>query len=88
VKDVFTEWLKLNFPEKLERILGGVRNVRGGKLNATAFGTRMRGEGNYADQINQMFHVFRERLGFGSRIRELRTDHFRRPGETQLSLGV
>ena len=88
VKDVFTEWLKLNFPEKLERILGGVRDMRGGKLNATAFGTRMRGEGNYADQINQMFHVFRERLGFGAHIRELRTEHFRRPGETQMMLGV
>jgi len=87
VKDVFTEWLKLNFPEKLERILGTVREVRGGKLNSGDFGTRMRGEGIYADQISQMFHVFRERLGFeGSR--ELRTEHFRRPGDTQMMLGV
>jgi DNA repair photolyase len=88
VKDVFTEWLKLNFPEKLDRILGTVREVRGGKLNVSDFGTRMRGEGNYADQINQMFHVFRERLGFGARSQELRTEHFRRPGETQMMLGV
>src|SRR5476651_2015040 len=28
VKDVFAEWLKVNFPEKMERILGGVRAVR------------------------------------------------------------
>jgi DNA repair photolyase len=86
VKDVFQEWLKLNFPEKLERIVGAVRAVRGGKLNSTEFGTRMRGEGNYAEQVRQMFHVFRERLGFGAKMRELRTEHFRRPGETQLSL--
>src|SRR5450755_1676598 len=65
VKDVFAEWLKLNFPEKLERIIGGVRDVRGGKLNVSDFGTRMRGEGPYAEHIRQMFHVFRERLGFG-----------------------
>jgi len=88
VKDVFTEWLKANFPEKLDRILGTVREVRGGKLNSNEFGTRMRGEGNYADQISQMFHVFRERLGFGTRTRELRTEHFRRPGGMQLSLGI
>jgi len=89
VKDVFAEWLKLNFPEKLERILGGVRDVRGGKLNSSEFGSRMRGEWNYADQISQMFHVFRERLGFQrARMRELRTAHFRRPGETQMMLGV
>jgi DNA repair photolyase len=87
VKDVFQEWLKLNFPEKLDRIIGAVRSVRGGKLNVSEFGTRMRGEGPYAEQINRMFHVFRERLGFG-KMRELRTEHFRRPGEVQLSLGV
>jgi len=87
VKDVFQEWLKLNFPEKLDRIIGAVRAVRGGKLNVSEFGTRMSGEGHYAEQIHQMFHVFRERLGFG-KMRELRTEHFRRPGEVQLLLGV
>jgi DNA repair photolyase len=88
VKDVFQEWLKLNFPEKLERILGTVRAVRGGKLNSSEFGTRMRGEGNYAEQIHGMFHVFRERLGFGTGMRDLRTDHFRRAGDRQMLLGV
>jgi DNA repair photolyase len=87
VKDVFREWLELNFPEKLDRILGTVRAVRGGKLNVSEFGTRMRGEGPYAEQVRQMFHVFRERLGFGARMKPLRTEHFRRPGETQLTLG-
>jgi DNA repair photolyase len=88
VKDVFAEWLKLHFPEKLDRILGTIREVRGGKLNVSDFGTRMRGEGPYAEQIGQMFHVFRERLGFGARVRELRTEHFRRPGDMQMTLGV
>jgi hypothetical protein len=77
----------VNFPEKLERILGTVREVRGGKLNASDFVTRMRGEGPYAEQVRQMFHVFRERLGYG-KMRELRTEHFRRPGERQMMLGV
>ena len=87
VKDVFAEWLKEHFPERLDRILGTVRSVRNGKLNVSEFGSRMRGEGPYADQVAQMFHVFRERLGFGS-MRELRTEHFQRPGATQLTLGV
>ena len=88
VKDVFQEWLKVHFPAKLERILGTVRNVRGGKLNDAEFGSRMRGEGAYAEQIHQMFHVFRERLGFRGRAHELSTEHFRRPGGMQLSLGI
>jgi DNA repair photolyase len=88
VKDVFQEWLQQNFPEKMERILGSVRSVRGGKLNVSDFATRMRGEGPYAEQLRQMFHVFRERLGFNARSRELRTEHFRRPDDLQMTLGV
>jgi len=88
VKDVFQEWLKLNFPEKLERILGTVRAVRGGKLNVSDFATRMRGEGPYAEQVRQIFHVFRERLGFNASMRELRTEHFRRPGEQQMTFAM
>lgn len=87
VKDVFQEWLRANFPEKLDRILGTVRDMRGGKLNQSEFGKRMRGEGHYAEQIHQMFHVFRERLGF-TKLRDLRTEHFRRPGDLQLTLGL
>jgi DNA repair photolyase len=88
VKDVFQDWLKVHFPEKLERILGTIRNHRGGKLNSSEFGSRMRGEGAQAEQIHQMFHVFRERLGFGAGATELSTEHFRRPGGMQLSLGI
>jgi DNA repair photolyase len=88
VKDVFQEWLKTNFPEKLDRIIGTVRSVRGGKLNVSDFATRMRGEGPYAEQVKQMFHVFRERLGFNARSKELRTEHFRRPDDLQMTLGV
>ena len=87
VKDVFAEWLKEHFPERVDRILGTVRSVRNGKFNVSDFGSRMRGEGPYADQVAQMFHVFRERLGFGH-MRDLRTEHFQRPGATQLTLGV
>jgi len=88
VKDVFQEWLKLHFPEKVDRIIGTVREVRGGKLNVSDFATRMRGEGPYAGQVRQMFHVFRERLSFSARLPAMRTEHFRRPGGNQMSLGL
>ena len=88
VKDVFQEWMKLHFPEKLDRILGSIREVRGGKLNSSDFASRMRGEGPYADQVRQMFHVFRERLGFAPRLAELNSAHFRRAANRQLTLGI
>jgi DNA repair photolyase len=88
VKDVFQDWLRLHFPEKMERILGTLRGVRGGQLYKSEFGSRMRGEGPYAEQLHQMFHVFRERLGFGARWRPLSLDHFRRPDDRQMALAL
>ena len=87
VKDVFQEWLKQHFPEKLDRILGTIREVRGGKLNESDFRSRMSGTGPYAEQVHQMFHLFRERLGY-THMRELRTEHFRRSEEKQMLLGM
>lgn len=85
VADLFQEWLALNFPDRKERVLNRIREIRGGKLNDSRFGTRMRGEGAYADQLKALFHLSLERLGLARRGPELSTAAFRRPGE-QLGL--
>jgi hypothetical protein len=58
--------------------------VRDGDLNSAEFGTRMRGSGRRADQIEKLFEVGCRRAGIGARPR-LSTAAFRRPHE-QLSL--
>jgi DNA repair photolyase len=85
VKDVFADWLRLNYPEKLERILDSVREMRGGKLNVSEFGARMKGTGHQAEQIGQIHKVFRERLGFKSSA-PLRLDQFRKCESNQMML--
>lgn len=79
VADIFQEWLELNFPDRKERVLNRVREMRGGKLNDARFGSRMRGEGKYAEQLRALFHVTRTRLGLAARGPELSTAAFRRP---------
>jgi hypothetical protein len=37
-----------------DKVLNGIRAIRGGKLNDPRFGTRMRGKGIFADQISQI----------------------------------
>jgi DNA repair photolyase len=76
VKDLFVEWLQTHYPNKLERVLGRLRDVRGGKLNDSRFGKRMRGEGNWADLFSTMFNLQRGRLGMSEHGRELSTAHF------------
>ena len=68
VKDLFEDWLQRHFPDRCEHVLNLVRQARGGKLYDAAWGTRMRGQGPYAEQIANTFKVFRarNRLNAGS----------------------
>jgi DNA repair photolyase len=88
VAPVFTAWLEQHFPDRVEKVLGRIRSIRGGKLNDPRFGSRMRGEGIFADQISRMFHVARRKAGLGEDGPELSTAAFRRPEGAQFRLGL
>jgi DNA repair photolyase len=85
VKDVFTQWLDDHAPGKKARILDRMRTLSGGKLYSSDWGTRMTGEGVFAEQLSGMFDVSVRRAGLNTEPFALSTEHFRRPGE-QLSL--
>jgi DNA repair photolyase len=90
VKEVFEAWLDRHYPERKEKVLSQIRSVRGGKLNQSEFGTRMRGTGIRADQVAQMFRVARRKAGIGDDGPELSAAAFRRlEGKgAQLGLGL
>ncbi|WP_374555228.1 PA0069 family radical SAM protein [Thermomonas sp.] len=78
LKDVWREWLQLHYPDRAAHVMSLVRQMRGGKDYDSRFGTRLRGEGPFADLIAQRFAKASRRLGF-SALPPLRTDLFRRP---------
>lgn len=86
VKELFEQWLEQHFPDKKEKILHRVREIRGGKLNDPNFQSRMRGEGIYAEQMAELFQLARKKSGITERWPKLTTEHFRRPEKDQLSL--
>ena len=88
VAALFEDWLERNFPLKKEKVLAQIRSVRGGKLNDSRFGSRMRGEGVVADQIAQLFRVARRKAGLPSDGPELSAAAFRRPEGAQLKLSL
>jgi DNA repair photolyase len=88
VAPVFEKWVDQTFPEKKDKIFGRIRAIRGGKLNDPRFGSRMRGEGIFAEQISRMFHVARKKVGLAENSPVLSTAAFRRPGGRQLGLGL
>jgi DNA repair photolyase len=86
VAPLFEQWLERHAPEKKERVLGRIRSVRGGKLNESRFGVRMRGEGVLAEQIHALFSVACKKAGLEGRRLNLSTAAFRRPQGMQRSL--
>lgn len=88
LRDLFSEWLVANFPDKARRALSLVRSTRGGKAYDASFGKRMTGDGPYAWMIGRRFEIAARRLGFAQSATRLRTDLFEPPrrGPQQLAL--
>lgn len=85
VEPVFRERLGEAFPERVEKVLNAVREMREGRLNGRAFGQRMRGSGPRWRMIEDLFHTTCRRLGLNvedENPNPQRTTTFRRPGET------
>jgi DNA repair photolyase len=86
VKDVFVRWLDDHLPERKEKILARVLDLRGGRLNDPGFGSRMRGAGKFADEIEALFRLGCRRSGIPDARPVLSTAGFRRPQGAQLPL--
>lgn len=80
LKPLFTEWLETHYPTKAAKVLGRIRDIRGGKLYDPRYGIRMRGEGAYADLLARRFDVAKRRLGLRADRFELDCSEFRVPG--------
>lgn len=66
VKDIFSDWLRRNFPDRRNKVLNRVRDMRGGKLYDSDFAVRGRGSGPWAEQLRSLFRVHRDRYGLTS----------------------
>jgi DNA repair photolyase len=88
VKTIFREWLQDHAPLKAEHVMARVRELRGGRNNDPRFGSRMRGEGIYAELFRKRFEVACRRYGLNKERHKLDTSKFRPPGDPhpQLSL--
>ena len=88
VAPVFISWLETHFPERKDKVLNAIRRMRGGRLNSPEFGARMRGEGQVADQIHEIFRVSCRRTGLDRPQPELSTAAFRRILQNQMELAL
>jgi DNA repair photolyase len=78
--------LAAHFPQRAERVMARVHDMRGGKDYDASFGRRMKGEGAWADLLRQRFEKAVNRLGLNPRRHGiLDMSHFRRPDNARPS---
>lgn len=97
IKALFLDWLHRHFPQRAARVESLIRQMRGGGLYDPAFGSRQRGSGPIAAQINALFATFARRYRLDGPMAPLDHGAFQRPildeptegetpGDGQLSL--
>jgi len=79
VAPLFERWLEQHVPDRREKILSRMRDLHGGRLYDSAYGTRARGGGPYAEQIERLFEVSRAKAGLTGVAPDLSVEAFRRP---------
>ena len=79
VAPLFEQWLAAHCPERAERVMARMREMRGGRVYDARFGTRMKGQGTWAELLAQRFIRATARLGMNRPREGLRMDLFRPP---------
>ena len=86
IKELFEEWMRANRPDRAERVLSLVRQMRGGALYQAEFGTRMKGEGPIAQLMAARFAAGVKRLGLNKVRYRLDTMRFAVPEHARTAL--
>jgi DNA repair photolyase len=79
IKALFADWLQSHFPGQAKHVLSLVRETRGGKLYRSGFGTRMVGQGPYAELLAARFAAACRCLHLNQRRFDLDTSQFEPP---------
>ncbi|MFB8923526.1 PA0069 family radical SAM protein [Xanthomonas arboricola pv. juglandis] len=80
VAPLFRDWLQTHHPQRAGHVMSTIQQLRGGKDYDSTFGTRLRGQGVYAELLARRFALAHRRSGFDARdMPALDTTKFRRP---------
>ncbi|MFQ5597081.1 MAG: PA0069 family radical SAM protein [Nitrospiria bacterium] len=86
VAPLFENWLDARLPNKKNRILNRIRDIRAGRLNDSDFFSRMRGSGHYAMQIGDLFRLSCRKSKIKAGMPALSTRHFKDTRPVQQNL--
>jgi len=62
IGDIFRDWINRNYPDKSDKVLNQIAECHDGKLNDSRWGTRIKGVGNIAKMIQNLFELNKKRF--------------------------
>lgn len=87
VAPLFREWLGVHFPDRADKVMHTVQSMRGGKDYDSAFFTRMKPTGVWADLVRTRFRIAIKKAGIPQQRPRLDCSAFRAPrSDGQLAL--
>jgi DNA repair photolyase len=79
VASLFRAWLAVHYPDRADKVMHMVKDIRGGRDNDARFFTRMKGQGVWAQLIRTRVKRAAREHGLDRRFPPLRSDQFRPP---------
>jgi DNA repair photolyase len=79
VSPLFQQWLEEHYPDRKEKVLNRIKDLRDGKMYDPRWGKRQSGEGIFADQIRNLFDVGCRKAKLNEKSFSLSAAHFHRP---------
>ncbi len=86
VKELFSNWINREFPDRARKILNSIRSVRDGKLNSSEPGERFSGKGELAVTIKKLFDISCSKYGLNKRPYNLSIEYFVGQSNKQMEL--
>ena len=86
VEPVFVKWLETSFPDRKDKVISLIKQMRGGKLGEKRYFERYKGEGSIAEMIHKTIEIGRNKYFKNRKMVELSAAHFSGSKTQQLKL--
>ncbi|PKV75798.1 PA0069 family radical SAM protein [Pontibacter ramchanderi] len=83
---IFEDWIREAFPDRADKVLSQIADCHGGQLNDSRFGTRMRGEGKFAETISKLFRMSLKKYMANRSMKPYNYNHFCTRAGIQMNL--
>ena len=86
VEPVFVKWLETSFPDRKDKVISLIKQMRGGNLGEKRYFERYKGEGSIAEMIHKTIEIGRNKYFRDRKMVELSAAHFSGSKTQQLKL--